>query len=65
MTIDHLVPKSMYTSGTWDIHNMTMLCHSCNSKKGVNYLPGIVQPTLVPDHIHKWATGGGGDFKGR
>lgn len=63
MTIDHLAPKKFYETGTWDIRNFTILCNSCNSTKGVNYLPGIIRPTLAADKTYNYATGGG-DFKG-
>lgn len=34
MTIEHVVPKSESPGLTWDIRNMTILCRSCNSRKG-------------------------------
>ena len=64
MTIDHLAPKHFYEAGTWDIRNFTILCNRCNASKGVNYLPGIVRPTLAADSTYGYATGGG-DFKGK
>jgi 5-methylcytosine-specific restriction endonuclease McrA len=63
MTIDHLAPKKHFESGTWDIRNFTILCTNCNSKKGINYLSGIVRPTLAADKTYSYATGG--DFKGK
>ena len=33
MTIEHVEPKSKRPDLMWDIHNLTILCHSCNSKK--------------------------------
>lgn len=39
MTIEHIVPKSEAPGLTWDIRNMTVLCHSCNSRKGDRAAP--------------------------
>lgn len=39
MTIEHIIPKSKMPEGTWDIRNMTILCHSCNSYKGDRVIP--------------------------
>lgn len=39
MTIEHIVPKSEAAGLTWDIRNMTILCHSCNSRKGDRAAP--------------------------
>jgi 5-methylcytosine-specific restriction endonuclease McrA len=39
MTIEHIVPKSEAAGLTWDIRNMTVLCHSCNSRKGDRAAP--------------------------
>jgi 5-methylcytosine-specific restriction endonuclease McrA len=49
MTIEHVIPKSKMPEGTWDIRNMTVLCHTCNARKnagtmptGMGYMPSIV-----------------------
>ena len=39
MTIEHIAPKSKMPAGTWDIRNMTVLCGSCNSRKGDRPMP--------------------------
>ena len=40
MTIEHVVPKSVMPSATWDIRNFTVLCSLCNAKKGARQVAG-------------------------
>ena len=53
MTIEHVVPKSEAPGLTWDIRNMTILCLSCNARKGDRAAPfryaamSIVDPRAV------------------
>ena len=35
-TVEHIKPKCDFPGRTWDISNMCVLCHSCNSKKAQN-----------------------------
>lgn len=56
MTIEHIVPKSKYPEGMWDIRNFTILCRSCNSKKKDNHAPFKYNPTsVVASKCTKWA----------
>ena len=32
-TVEHIMPKSRHPEHTWNIANLTALCHSCNSRK--------------------------------
>lgn len=38
-TIEHIAPKSLVPVGTWDLRNLTVLCRTCNSKKGDRHIP--------------------------
>lgn len=49
MTIEHIVPKSEAAGLTWDIRNMTILCHGCNSRKGDRAAPFHYAPMTIAD----------------
>ena len=56
MTIEHIVPKSKYEEGKWDIRNFTILCASCNSKKGAQHAPFTYNAASMPAvKCMKWA----------
>ena len=44
MTIEHVEPKSKREDLMWDIHNMTILCCNCNSKKRDNMASDLHTP---------------------
>lgn len=59
MTIEHVVPKSKAPKLMWDIRDMTILCHSCNSAKGDRHATFHYAPASnVETAAKRWAEGG-------
>lgn len=48
MTIEHVTPRVKSAAGTYDIHNMMVLCGTCNSKKGARRADAVAGYKGVP-----------------